>query len=57
MEKSISQVDEDDVDNLEGLEKQTHWLRQWAKAIANRHGLKVLNLTTSFADGMVFSKM
>ncbi|RMZ85202.1 hypothetical protein DV738_g420, partial [Chaetothyriales sp. CBS 135597] len=29
-------------------------LQEWAKSVASLHGLKVRNLTTSFADGRVF---
>lgn len=50
-------VDEDDEHALERLKKQTHWLKAWARIIAQRHGLRVLNLTTSFADGKVFDKI
>lgn len=43
--------------DLGGLEKQTSLLKSWAQMIARRHGLQVLNLTTSFADGKIFEKI
>jgi len=53
-----SEVDEEEDDKtLEGLEKHTYLLKSWARAIAERNGLRVLNLTTSFADGQVFGKI
>lgn len=52
-----SEVDQDDGENLQGLETHAYLLKEWAKAIAARHGLRVLNLTTSFADGHVFGKI
>lgn len=30
-------------------------METWARLVAEKHGLKVLNLTTSFADGAVFA--
>ena len=54
---TMSDVDEDDGQYLEGLEKHTYLLKTWARLIGIRHGLQVLNLTTSFADGSVFGKI
>lgn len=51
------EVDEDGGEGVRGLAKQTSLLKEWARAIAARHGLQVLNLTTSFADGTIFGKI
>ncbi|KAL2048444.1 hypothetical protein N7G274_000356 [Stereocaulon virgatum] len=56
-DNATSDVDEDDEQHLHGLERHTCLLRTWARTIACRHGLRVLNLTTSFADGRVFGKI
>ena len=32
-----------------------HLLRDWAASVANKHGMAVANLTSSFADGRVFT--
>lgn len=42
---------------LEGSEKQIHQLKAWAKGIAELHGLEIRNLTTSFANGLIFHKI
>jgi len=39
----------------EGFEKPTNLLKVWAQNIARLHSLTVSNLTTSFADGKVFT--
>ncbi|KAI9817773.1 MAG: hypothetical protein M1827_000892 [Pycnora praestabilis] len=49
--------DEGELEYSEGLERYTLLLKLWASSIAKRHGLKVRNLTTSFADGKVFEKI
>ncbi|KAI9707403.1 MAG: hypothetical protein M1836_000364 [Candelina mexicana] len=49
--------DESELDFREGLEKYTFLLELWARNIARLHGLRVTNLTTSFADGRVFEKI
>ena len=54
---AMSDVDEDDEQHLNGLERHTYLLKTWARTIACRHGLRVLNLTTSFADGRVFGSI
>ena len=54
LDRAVSDVDEDDEQYLEGLEKHTYLLKAWARTIACRSGIRVLNLTTSFADGRVF---
>jgi abnormal spindle-like microcephaly-associated protein len=53
-EDDESSEDEDEADLRPGLELYTHLLKNWAKAVAQLHGTKVMNLTTSFADGKVF---
>ncbi|OCK78624.1 hypothetical protein K432DRAFT_383725 [Lepidopterella palustris CBS 459.81] len=45
--------DEDDAAGLEGLELHTHLLLSWSRSIARLCGVRVSNLTTSFADGKV----
>ena len=37
------------------LASHTRLLRRWATAVAQKHGLRVHNLTSSFADGKVFN--
>ena len=55
-ECGVNQYDKsDDESNLEGPEKHTQLLEMWARNIAQLHGLTVSNLTTSFADGRVFT--
>ncbi|KAI9724804.1 MAG: hypothetical protein M1812_000080 [Candelaria pacifica] len=49
--------DESELEFLEGLEKYTFLLKLWAKSVAKLHGLRVANLTTSFADGRIFEKI
>ncbi|MCJ1227408.1 hypothetical protein MMC12_004063 [Toensbergia leucococca] len=49
--------DKDDHETSKVLQRQTILLRGWARAIGAAHGLRVLNLTTSFADGQVFAKI
>ncbi|KZF24975.1 hypothetical protein L228DRAFT_280255 [Xylona heveae TC161] len=58
------QADEDCIDEdyeelefLDGLERYTYLLKLWARSIGRLHGLKVSNLTTSFANGQVFAKI
>jgi abnormal spindle-like microcephaly-associated protein len=46
--------DEEALDKTPQQNNQRSLLRAWAKAVAAKHGLKVCNLTTSFADGNVF---
>ena len=53
----VPEVKEDGGEDLRGLENQTYLLKEWARTIAARHGLQVLNLTTSFADGKIFGKI
>jgi abnormal spindle-like microcephaly-associated protein len=48
LEANDDYADEDDLARHKSL------LKQWASAAAARQGLKVSNLTTSFADGRVF---
>ena len=50
-----SKTEDDHEVALKGMARYTHLLKQWATAIARRHGLKVSNLTTSFSDGRVFA--
>ena len=38
-----------------GIEKYRYLLKEWARSIAHKQGLQVLNLTTSFSDGSVFA--
>jgi abnormal spindle-like microcephaly-associated protein len=49
--------DEGEVEFMHGLERYTYLLRRWASVIARLHGKKVTNLTTSFADGVIFEKI
>ncbi|KAI9838561.1 MAG: hypothetical protein M1819_004870 [Sarea resinae] len=46
--------EDDELEYLEGLERYRALLRAWARIIGRLHGLRVSNLTTSFADGKVF---
>ncbi len=55
--EELDSENESELEFLEGLEKYTFLLKLWAKSIAKLHGLKVTNLTTSFADGKVFEKI
>ena len=41
----------------DGVEKHTYLLKTWASCIAKLHGSRVVNLTTSFADGRVFENI
>lgn len=50
----ILEVDEYCGQGVRSLEKQRSLLKEWARAIAARHGLQASNLTTSFADGTIF---
>ncbi|KAI9771871.1 MAG: hypothetical protein M1840_001641 [Geoglossum simile] len=52
-----SEDDEGEAEFMHGLERHTYLLRRWASAIARLHGKKVTNLTTSFADGVIFEKI
>ncbi|KAF2501799.1 hypothetical protein BU16DRAFT_501170 [Lophium mytilinum] len=45
---------DEDTTSLEGLAHYKYLLKSWAFSIARLHGLRVSNLTTSFADGRVF---
>ncbi|MCJ1400441.1 hypothetical protein MMC11_003646 [Xylographa trunciseda] len=45
---------EDDVTELCSSNNHGRLLQTWAKAVARKHGLKVRNLSTCFADGKVF---
>lgn len=38
-------------------EKRSYQLKRWARSIAQLHGLKLENFTTSFADGKIFHKI
>jgi abnormal spindle-like microcephaly-associated protein len=49
--------DEGGVEYMQGLERYTHLLQAWASAIAKLHGKRMTNLTTSFADGVIFEKI
>lgn len=42
---------------MEGFQDIVHLLRAWSESIALRNGLRVLNLTTSFADGEIFARI
>ena len=46
-----------DQEILGDKETPTHLLKAWAQAIAHTHGLGVLNLSTSFDNGVVFVKI
>ncbi|MCJ1382783.1 hypothetical protein MMC17_005896 [Xylographa soralifera] len=45
---------EDEITALHSNNNHGRLLQTWAKAIARKHGLKVRNLSTCFADGQVF---
>ena len=45
---------EDDITELDSNNNHERLLQNWAKAVAGKHGLKVRNLSTCFADGKVF---
>jgi abnormal spindle-like microcephaly-associated protein len=45
---------DEDTTSLSDLEHHKHLLKSWAHNIARLRGLRVVNLTTSFADGRVF---
>ncbi|KAH0538762.1 hypothetical protein FGG08_004650 [Glutinoglossum americanum] len=49
--------DEGEMEYMQGLERYTHLLRAWASVIAKLHGKNMTNLTTSFADGVIFEKI
>ncbi|KAI9776938.1 MAG: hypothetical protein M1839_009180 [Geoglossum umbratile] len=49
--------DEGEAEFMHGLERYRHLLRAWASVVARLHGKKVTNLTTSFADGVIFEKI
>lgn len=55
--KKNADIDEDGGEGVRSLAKKTSLLKEWARAIAARHGLQVSNLTTSFADGTIFGKI
>lgn len=40
---------------MKGPQELVHLLRAWSRSIARRNGLRVLNLTTSFADGRIIA--
>ena len=52
-----SDVEGDGIGASEGPQKFVHLLKEWSEIIARRHGLRVLNLTTSFADGKIFTSI
>ena len=49
--------EEENGDERDCLRYQTSLLYAWARAVAARYGINVSNLTTSFADGVIFSKI
>ncbi|KAI9825414.1 MAG: hypothetical protein M1832_001144 [Thelocarpon impressellum] len=49
--------DEHESEHLEGLERHTSLLKAWASIIALLHGLRLANLSTSFADGRIFESI
>ncbi len=53
---SDSDDEDDDNTTMSGLERRKHLLKAWARNIAQyRSNSKVLNLTTSFANGKIFA--
>ena len=49
--------EEEEADERESPRYQTALLYAWARAVAAKHSVNVSNLTTSFADGNIFSKI
>ena len=45
------------LEHLVGFERYTFLLKAWATAIAKIHGLQISNLSSSFADGLVFESI
>ena len=55
--KGQSDVEEDSIRGSEGPQKFVHLLKKWSEIIARRNGLRVLNLTKSFADDKTFTSI
>lgn len=55
MSDDESDVEGDHSRMREGSQEVAHLLRVWSRSIARRNGLRVLNLTTSFAVGRIFA--
>lgn len=54
---SGDEVDDDGDSTREDPGKCVHLLKAWSGNIAQRIGLQVFNLTTSFADGTIFASV
>lgn len=63
LRKADNKMSEDEPDvgdcngTREGFQNFVHLLRAWSESIARRNSLRVLNLTTSFADGEIFARI
>lgn len=55
--EDISDEEEEHKGPREGSQRLGQLLTAWSKSIARRNGLRVLDLTTSFADAKIFAKI
>ncbi|KAF9701275.1 hypothetical protein EKO04_000493 [Ascochyta lentis] len=52
-EDDLDSDSDSDAPEADGLDHHTHLLLSWSRAIARLHGIRIANLTTSFADPKV----
>ena len=52
-----SDVKEDGIGGSDGPQKFVHLPEEWSEIIARRNGFLVLSLTTSFANGEIFTSI